>query len=265
MAATSPSRLLTAVLLALHAGQSFGTPTHPVLVATPPQLSDGGGEEAVISWDLASFTPLPGDRVLVSCGPRATFDDCLEKGGELPVNTSSPRVAGSVRSASLINMRCNYTFVYVRAPPSQPAADGAVLAELAVPLAPGLATSPTQGHIAFADRVDEMWVLWTSASTGTPTVRYSTEPFQATPVPTPTPAGRASALHKAAGTAVRTATGSSGTYRATDMCSAPANQTGQQLFIDPGLMHRVLLTGASLQCQQLTVAVSAADRCSVSS
>jgi hypothetical protein len=27
------------------------------------------------------------------------------------------------------------------------------------------------------------------------------------------------------------------------MCSAPANQTGQQLFIDPGYMHRVLLKG----------------------
>ena len=129
-----------------HAHAHAHAHARPALVATPPVISDGGGEEVVISWDLRTFTPLAGDRVLVSCGPRASFDDCMEKGGELMVNTSSALVAGSVRSVALINMRCNYSFTYVRAPPSRPAAVGVVLAEATVPLAPGLATMPTQGQ-----------------------------------------------------------------------------------------------------------------------
>ena len=185
----------------------------------------------VISWDLEQWLPLAGDRVLVACGPKARFDDCLEKGGELMVNTSSPMVAGSVRSTALINMRCNYTFSYVRAAPTAPASAGSVLADILVPLASGLATSPTQGHIAFADRVDEMWVLWVSGSTELPTVQWSTAPFLTTT------ASRTSGRRGAGGegAAVHTTVGTSGTYRATDMCSAPANQTGQQLFIDPGV------------------------------
>lgn len=72
-----------------------------------------------------------------------------------------------------------------------------------------------------------MWVLWVSASMAVPTVRYSTAPSGGS----------------GGGASPRVATGSSGTYTAEMMCSAPANQTGQQLFIDPGIMHRVLLRG----------------------
>ena len=87
-----------------------------------------------------------------------------------------------------------------------------------------------------------MWVLWVSGSTDTPKVHYSTEPL---------PAMELSASFSVSASVsslaeVKTVAGSSGTYRALDMCSAPANQTGQQLFIDPGYMHRVLLTGQSI-------------------
>jgi len=37
--------------------------------------------------------------------------------------------------------------------------------------------------------------------------------------------------------------GSSSTYRATDLCNAPANESGPLKFIDPGAIHRVVLAG----------------------
>ena len=46
------------------------------------------------------------------------------------------------------------------------------MAELQVPLAPGLANTPSQGHIAFGDSDDQMHVLWVSASSAVPTVRH---------------------------------------------------------------------------------------------
>ena len=46
------------------------------------------------------------------------------------------------------------------------------MAELQVPLAPGLANAPSQGHIAFGDSDDQMHVLWVSASSAVPTVRH---------------------------------------------------------------------------------------------
>jgi hypothetical protein len=87
-----------------------------------------------------------------------------------------------------------------------------------------------------------MWVLWVSNSSEVPIVQYST-----TPLPATAPGTLFQKLKPGqqpmVDSAVHTMTGSSGTYYATDMCSAPANQTGQQLYINPGFMHRVLLSG----------------------
>ena len=90
-----------------------------------------------------------------------------------------------------------------------------------MPLKPGLELQPTQGHIAFGDADDEMWIMWTSAPTNESVVKWGVAPGQLKNV-------------------VR---GSAGTYKNTDMCHAPANQTGQQNWIHPGSLHRVLLTG----------------------
>jgi hypothetical protein len=199
-----------------------------------------------------------GDRILVSCGPRATIDDHLEKGGEIFVNATLG-APPFVRSPALINMRCNYTFLYVRGHSAHPGgtneiagrqgahtvghddlATGAVgqrmsrrsetpidggivvLATVVVQLAPGLASTPTQGHISFGDTDGDMWVMWVSASRAVPTVHFSTSPDGSTGI-----------------TEVR---GTSGTYASADMCHAPANETNQQSFIDPGWIHSVLLT-----------------------
>ena len=99
-----------------------------------------------------------------------------------------------------------------------------VLAEIVVPLAPGVAETPTQVHLAFADDVADMWVQWTSSLTdadATPVVQFG--PSE-------------DALN-------RTAHGESDTYFAADMCHAPANTSSQQTWIHPGMLHRVLLQG----------------------
>jgi hypothetical protein len=57
-----------------------------------------------------------------------------------------------VRTVALINMRCDYSFSYVRAPPTAPASTGVVLAEISVPLESGLADSPTQGMVFIFDQ-----------------------------------------------------------------------------------------------------------------
>jgi len=67
----------------------------------------------------------------------------------------------------------------------------------------------------------QMRVMWVSDSAETPTVLYGTSPDTLS--------------HKA--------TGTSHTYQASDMCNAPANQTGARLFRDVGWIHDVLLTG----------------------
>jgi hypothetical protein len=185
----------------------------PMLLATPGQVTNPHGQSVLLSWQ--NIAPLQGDFIVSTCGKwSGKLDDHLAKGGKLELNATF----SSVHSGALINMRCNYTFRYVR--------NSKVLAQVDVPLGKGLANSPTQGHISFGDGSDEMWVMWVSASGQTPSVRYSTLPGVMSP-----------------GVKVSIATGKSGTYSANDMCHAPANQTGQDGFIDPGIIHRVLLTG----------------------
>ena len=45
---------------------------------------------------------------------------------------------------------------------------------------------------------------------------------------------------------VHTTFGTSHTYEAAQMCNAPANQTSQQYFRDPGFIHNVLLKNLEL-------------------
>jgi hypothetical protein len=183
------------------------------LIATPEQIANPQGQSVVLTWQ--HIHPQKGDKILSTCGNwSGRLDDYLPKGGNIDVNSSMI----SAHSDALINMRCNYTFRYVRG--------STVLAKVVVPLATGLANLPTQGHISFGDGSDEMWVMWVSASGQIPTVLYSTLP---------------GVLSSGGGGLV--ATGESDTYHATDMCHAPANQTGQDGFIDVGNIHRVLLKG----------------------
>ncbi len=82
----------------------------------------------------------------------------------------------------------------------------------------GLA-APLQGHLALTGKDTEMRVHWTTGTNSTPVVFYGL---------------RQDHLNL-------TTTGSSKTYKASDMCGPPANMT--LFFLNPGYLHEVLLTG----------------------
>ncbi|CAF1045225.1 unnamed protein product [Adineta steineri] len=79
---------------------------------------------------------------------------------------------------------------------------------------------PTQVHLAFGDRNDEMFVSYvTNSNEVIPQCQYG---FDST------------SLHfQSNGTTI--------TYQASDMCEGKANITGPQTFINPGYMHTILL------------------------
>eukprot|EP00540_Astrosyne_radiata_P000223 CAMPEP_0116833392 /NCGR_PEP_ID=MMETSP0418-20121206/6410_1 /TAXON_ID=1158023 /ORGANISM="Astrosyne radiata, Strain 13vi08-1A" /LENGTH=563 /DNA_ID=CAMNT_0004462835 /DNA_START=257 /DNA_END=1948 /DNA_ORIENTATION=+ len=86
--------------------------------------------------------------------------------------------------------------------------------------------TPTNLHLAFARNPTEMVVQFTTAQRGTPVVQYAL-------------AVNAAALHQEKTS--KKATGTSHTYQASDMCQAPANQTGPGKFQSPGQLHVVRL------------------------
>ena len=79
---------------------------------------------------------------------------------------------------------------------------------------------PTHIHLAYGDRVDQMFVSYlTNSSQYTPQCQYG---FSSSSL----------SFRK---------DGTSTTYKASDMCEGKANITGPQNFIDPGYMHTMLL------------------------
>ena len=81
------------------------------------------------------------------------------------------------------------------------------------------AEAPLHGHLALTGDASEMRVQWTTGVQYTPTVEYGLCGSQ---------------LDK-------TSTGTSRTYKASDMCGPPANLSAH--FINPGYLHDVILTG----------------------
>jgi len=76
---------------------------------------------------------------------------------------------------------------------------------------------PTQGHLALTGDPTQMIVMWVTNSTTVPVVQYGTSGLSAS------------------------TTGTTTTYKITDMCDKPA--TNASYWIDPGQIHKVLLTG----------------------
>ncbi len=80
---------------------------------------------------------------------------------------------------------------------------------------------PTQIHLAFGDRNDQIYVSYVSNSNQIiPQCQYGFDP--------------SSLQFQMSGTTT--------TYKASDMCEGKANITGPQTFIDPGYMHTILLS-----------------------
>ena len=189
-----------------------------VLTASPARLEDG--EDLVVSWSGVA-RPHPTDFVGLSCGPQAHEADFLVKAGVTAA--AGPDVADrerlqTVRFASLYMMRCNYSVEYFN---FQPRANVyARLGKLQVGMTEAF-TAPKHGHLSLTDEVDEMSVMFNSASREVPVVKYGLDAF---------------ALDQQA-------EGTSKTYTAAHLCSHPANRSSQQWFRDPGNIHRVVLKG----------------------
>ena len=85
---------------------------------------------------------------------------------------------------------------------------------------PANANEATHVHIAYGDRVDQIYVSYlTNSSQYVPKCQYGLSPTSLTMVQT----------------------GTTTTYKASDMCEAKATIVGPQNFIDPGFMHTMLL------------------------
>lgn len=183
-----------------------------VLTAHPPLLMDG--EDLVVSWEGVA-EPHATDFLGLSCGPTTSASDFLATVSARHID-ASPR---SVRFPQLVMLRCNYVVVYYNFQPpiNDFVAVGAVVVHMQEPF-----VAPKHGHIALTDRQDEIAVMFNSADMGVtpPQVQYGRSQDALT-------------LH---------ASGHSTTYRASDMCHAPANVTAQTWFRDPGSMHTVVLT-----------------------
>lgn len=188
--------------------------TAAVLTAHPPQLLDG--EDLVVSWEGVA-QPHARDFLGLSCGPTVGAHDMLANVSASAVD-AAPR---SVRFPQLFMMRCTYSVVYFNYQPR--VRDFVAVGRVDVGMVESF-NAPKHGHIAFTARVDEMAVMFNSASNKTPQVKYGL---------------RRDAL-------TQRVAGSSTTYRANDMCHAPANITGQTWFRDPGYMHTVILTRLQL-------------------
>ena len=117
----------------------------------------------------------------------------------------------------LPDLRCQYVVRYVR---SDGKNIGSIVAEAKLHQEFGL--RPKQVHLAFTQAHSEMLVTWVSGhESPAPQVRWSTAK---------------------GGPYTQVNNGTSSTYKALDMCNAPANTTGPTKFIDPGYFHRVVVT-----------------------
>lgn len=198
--------------VAAEGDQDAGGSTPFEMRATPALLANG--QDLVVSWSGVK-QPHATDFVALSCGPKLHPMDFLFRAN---VSDDPDAVTRhSVRFPSLYMLRCNYTAEYFNF--NAKVNDFVRLGELTVGMKDSF-SAPKHGHIAFTDKLDEMAVMFNSASKKTPRVRFGLHPDELK----------------------QHASGNSTTYSAADMCHAPANITAQQLFRDPGYMHKVILT-----------------------
>ncbi|DAZ95963.1 TPA: hypothetical protein N0F65_009264 [Lagenidium giganteum] len=187
------------------------TQSKATLKAYPTSLEDG--EDLVVSWSNVA-SPHEKDYLALSCGKTLHADDFFMKRDV----THTDATPNSVRFSSLIMMRCNYTVSYYNYNPKYK--DYKAIGKVTVGMKDSF-NAPKHGHIALTSKLDEMAVMFNSASNKTPSVQYGRDPDK---------------LDKEL-------TGTFTTYTASDMCHSPANITGQAWFRDPGYMHKVVLTG----------------------
>ena len=187
------------------------------LTATPASVENFGSVR--ITWPHA-FTPIAGDYITYSCGPTTGIADEIFR-CNININTTTGYTGhppqydnGHCEFFSLVNLRCDYVFAYVRH-------NDTVLASVTVNISDSHHNSPTQGHLAFGDLLSDMFVSWVSGSRAVSSVQYGTQTGTYTHT-TPT--------YELAST-----------YAAEEACNSPANTTAQTYWRDPGWFHHALL------------------------
>ncbi|KAE9109456.1 hypothetical protein PF007_g12232 [Phytophthora fragariae] len=187
-------------------GTKFALKTYPTLVA------DGG--DLVVSWEGEAAAPLTSrDYLTLSCGPTTGEGDYLLKKGVKETDADDH----SVRFSELYMLRCNYTAVYFNY--QEDTGKFKAIAKVEAGMKEPFET-PKHGHLSLTDDETAMAVMFNTASSKTPIVKYGENPQ--------------GLKYKA--------TGTSTTYGADDLCHAPANVLGQRAFRDPGYMHTVIMT-----------------------
>jgi len=157
-------------------------------------------------------SPTLSDFITLACdlydGNPNEFFDAISATGES---------SGSLVLPPLPDFRCNYVVRYIRSTTTNSSA--VLLLETKVQHSFGLL--PTQAHLSFTPKQNEMLVVWVVGFNDVPSrvewgLTQNTLNFSA------------------ASTSL--------TYKATDLCNAPANETGLQKFISPGYIHRAIMS-----------------------
>eukprot|EP00002_Diphylleia_rotans_P000513 TRINITY_DN1026_c0_g1_i1.p1 TRINITY_DN1026_c0_g1~~TRINITY_DN1026_c0_g1_i1.p1 ORF type:complete len:583 (-),score=112.84 TRINITY_DN1026_c0_g1_i1:288-2036(-) len=181
-------------------------------IQVEPSVLLRSGDSVTVSWD-GIFEPNENDWLGLYISEDAPYDDYLDY---YWVRQSQTSLQGFGEfKFPLINMRRPYIFRYFQ---SQGEDHYVLLAE-SEPIFFVNSTEPTQGHIALTGIPGQMRVMFVTNSFKVPVVKYGYEPTQLNMV----------------------ALGSSKTYTADMICGRPANIVSSSWFIDPGVLHDVLL------------------------
>ncbi|RHY40489.1 hypothetical protein DYB30_008486 [Aphanomyces astaci] len=128
------------------------------MFASPESLDLG--QDLVVSW--MNVHSHPADYLTLSCGPTVDKDDYIER---INVTASS----SSVRFEDLHMLRCVYVVSYYHFLN----ASFVLLGQVNVPMRMSI-DSPQHGHLALNDHIDQMVIMYNSASNRTiPSVKYS--------------------------------------------------------------------------------------------
>lgn len=180
--------------------------------------TEENGLDIKVSWSNIE-NPSKWDWIAVYCGAETelTPTDVLDW---RYVDTSSS--SGDLIFSNMINMRCTYLFRYYR---DMPKKQYRLVAQSNFVTPPGGLNLPMHVRLSLTKKPNEIQVTWTSASVAdVQVVRYTDD--------CETGLWQFMAVNKSAAM----------TYKASDMCSRPANQTAQYLYRNVGYFHSVVLS-----------------------
>ena len=194
------------------------------------------GETLKVSWSGVTAATAD-DLIAITCADR---DWGLAQVFDAIAVTGKP--AGTVELPPLPDLRCTYLLRYLRAQPPSPLPQvqqvqqqrqvAMVQAELRLDHARSPGLMPSQVHLGFTGKRDEMLVIFVSAhASPLPVVAYGT----------------------ASGVYTANTTGTSSTYHAPDMCDAPANISGSSPLSDAHLDHLFVCAAFTLHGTKLPI------------